>query len=164
MLGHFSAKQNRLAFMSSWGFRFVFRLWQMRSSQPYCSSCDIAACSVLLPEAAALKQSSRTSSILRNSSQLLAPSSSWVSPKGLSPRVQELIQSAGNQTNLIGVNRDLLMKKEEIWNQGQVTLEEPNPSVLMCREGFKEAKVQFCQGWEGQKEGLVQICQLWKKL
>lgn len=45
------------------------------------------------------------------------------------------------------------MKKEESWNQRQVTQEEPNPSVLMCREGLKEAKVQFGQGWEGKRKG-----------
>lgn len=77
--------------MSSWGFRLILRLWQMRCSQPYCSGCDIAACSVLLLEAASLKQGSRTSSVLRSSPQLLAPVCSWVSPKGLLPRVQEFI-------------------------------------------------------------------------
>lgn len=51
--------------MSSWGFRLILRLWQMRCSQPYCSGCDIAACSVFLLEAASLKQGSRTSSVLK---------------------------------------------------------------------------------------------------
>ena len=67
-------------------------------------------------------------------------------PKGYRLEFKSSSHCAGSQTNLIGVNRDLLMKKEESWNQRQVTLEEPDPSVLMCREGLKEAKVQFGQG------------------